>query len=284
MTEEFNPRNLEAALQRGTWIFAYHAILTQRSNYLYDVSTTQLEEHLRLFALRDGAKEPALRLTFDDGHRSNYENAFPMLEKSGVNGTFFLVAGSVGADSNYMSWEQARKMAIAGHRLQSHGWSHRLLTACNPRQLDDELVRSKGEIEDRLGAAVDSLSVPGGRWNQRVVERSARAGYRFIFHSNPWAKPTTVDGINLRGRLMVTGQMTKAVLQAKIDSSPARQVYFRAKYNLKEQVRSALGDNLYHRFWCWRANYDPSFGMEVSVNAGGEALPTEGNHTGEARG
>lgn len=248
------------------WFLTYHAVLPRRTAYLYDVSTDKFEEHLALSSLCGRCGEMAPVFTFDDGHLSNYTHAFPLLEKHGVRGTFFLVGGFLGVGTNYMTWRQAREMAAAGHRLQSHGWSHRLLTTCKPKQLDEELMRSKRELEDRLGIAVDSLSMPGGRWDMRVLEQAARAGYQFVFHSNPWAARARVDGLYLQGRLMVTGQMTRSNLQTLMNSSPAQKAFFQVRYRVKEGIRAAMGDKLYHRLWCWKANFTPSSGMEVSVN------------------
>jgi len=249
-------------------LFAYHAIVSRRSEYLYDVSTDQLQQHLELFSQCSKANQQVPKFTFDDGHLSNYEKALPLLERFGVYGTFFLVAGLIGVDSKYITWRQAREILAAGHRIQSHGWSHRLLTTCNEKQLDEELVRSKGRLEDGLGVEIDSLAVPGGRWDKRVIERGARAGYKFIFHSNPWVNPAISQGIILSGRLMVTGRMTGVRLQRLLDSGPAQQMYLRTRFKMKEWVRSMLGDSLYFRMWCWTTNGYPAFGMGAVIEEG----------------
>jgi peptidoglycan/xylan/chitin deacetylase (PgdA/CDA1 family) len=205
-------------------------------------------------------------VSFDDGHRSNYEHAFPMLEQFGVKATFFVLAGCIGKSANYMSWTQVRDISAAGHHLRSHGWSHRILTQCRASELNHELSDSKHEIEQRSGVEVDSISAPGGRWNARVAEACARAGYRHLYHSNSWASARSLKGLSLHGRLMVTGQMEPEELMKAMRTQGMRRWILQAKYGAKEGVRSALGDRLYHKIWCWLANWNPEDGMEVRVD------------------
>jgi peptidoglycan/xylan/chitin deacetylase (PgdA/CDA1 family) len=157
-------------------------------------------------------------------------------------------------------------MAASGHRVQSHGWSHRLLTQCGPRELKEELSRSKQELEDRLGTGVDSFSAPGGRWNERIVAAAAQAGYEFMFHSNPWARAQDLHGMRIQGRLMVTSRIDGQALRKHVQTSEAHRLYLLTKYRAKERMRSMLGEQLYHRLWCRWANWNPEDGMEVQVN------------------
>jgi len=247
-------------------ILAYHDILAEPSDYLYHVNSLQFSEHLLLFGggtANHASGFAAPILTFDDGHRSNIESAFPLLERFGQKAIFFVLAGCVGRNREYLSWQQAREIATAGHQVQSHGWSHRLLTNCNQRELRYELEHSKHEMEDRLGAEVTSISVPGGRWNADVAEECAHAGYKTLFHSNPWTPVRNLFGVRVRGRLMVTARMGAQDLQKRLQMSELQRVMCRFKYGAKESLRAALGDRLYHRIWCRLANYDPQDGMEI---------------------
>jgi len=44
-----------------------------------------------------------------------------------------------------------------------HSWSHPLLTHCSDESLLEELLRSRQEIEQRLGKQVEALRSPGGQ-------------------------------------------------------------------------------------------------------------------------
>jgi len=257
-------------------LVGYHSVLPYETDYLYDVSSSLFDEHLRFFSSRKNEGKQAVNVTFDDGHRSNYEHALPILERAQCHATFFLLVGSLGNDQNYLTWQQVREMAAIGHHMESHGWAHSLLTSCGVRQLERELVRSKKLLEDRLGTEVNSLSAPGGRWNRRVIEMCSKAGYKFFYHSNPWSDPIAVDGVIVRGRMMITGQMDQHELKRKFDSSAARRKLHLAIYEAKESARSLLGDRLYHRLWRWKANYSDALGVEIVVEDKEEPSPADG--------
>jgi peptidoglycan/xylan/chitin deacetylase (PgdA/CDA1 family) len=262
-----NPETVGAQATRSC-ILAYHEILPTHSEYVYRVASSSFENHLSFVCSvrKNALVGTVLQITFDDGHRSNYENAFPILERFGVKATFFILAGRTGSTAAYVSWKQAREMAAAGHLVESHGWSHRMLTQCSSSELERELAGSKCEIQDRLGIEVDSISVPGGRWNERVADACARAGYKHLYHSNPWAPSSRRNSISLQGRNMVTRRMDSRQLQKLMQINGVERKYRHAGYATKETVRLLLGDRLYHMLWCWAAQWNPQEGMELEVD------------------
>jgi hypothetical protein len=243
--------------------FTYHEILPDESKYLYQVNDKAFEAHLQLIS----SQPTAHQISFDDGHNSNYRNAFPLLERFGVKATFFVLAGKIGGDEGYLTWEEVREMSAAGHRIGSHGWSHRMLTTCNESELKQELINSKREIEDRLAIRVDAISAPGGRWNKRVLDASKEAGYDHFFHSNPWMPSQTHANCVASGRLMVTCHMGSAELRKYVGLKTGGRSVLRAKYGAKDFTRQVLGERLYHQLWCKLANWNPESGMEVQLGA-----------------
>ena len=250
-----------------TCVVTYHKISRGDLAYTYHVTQAAFEEHLSIFACSEKSGTGARPLlTFDDGDRSNYEYAFPSLEKFGMKATFFILAGRTNVDEGYLSWAQARELISAGHSVGSHGWSHRMLTRCGPTELTQELNDSRREIEDRLGVRIESVSAPGGRWNERVIEQCERAGYRYFFHSNPWVACEQRGSLRLEGRHMVTNRISTDELQRRLAARRAARFYHRVKYGVKEQVRSLVGDHRYHKIWCSFTNWGPGQGMELSVD------------------
>src|SRR6266568_4559812 len=141
-------RSLNPMKSKVPCILAYHEILPEPARYVYRVSTARFREHLDFLATQRRTTDPSAsghypQITFDDGHVSNAVHALPMLDKAGCKATFFVLAGRVGQIVDAMSWEQARSVVASGHDVQSHGWSHRLLTQCSPKDLARELVYSK---------------------------------------------------------------------------------------------------------------------------------------------
>jgi peptidoglycan/xylan/chitin deacetylase (PgdA/CDA1 family) len=100
-------------------------------------------------------------LTFDDGCESDYTEAFPVLVELGLRGTFFVVPSFVGTPG-YASWPQLREMVAAGMEIGSHSLTHPFVDRLDAAGIRREFGDSKREIEDRLGCAVLSASLPRG--------------------------------------------------------------------------------------------------------------------------
>ncbi|MBA3960623.1 MAG: polysaccharide deacetylase family protein [Chthoniobacterales bacterium] len=138
-------------------------------------------------------------ITIDDGYKSGYEVAWPILKKYGYPFTVFIYTEGIkpgrysGGES--MSWEQLAEMRDAGVDIQSHTETHqdlrkppfdrltkhRLSQAEYEPWLENEVGRAKKTIEDKLGVKVDAFAVPYGYYNQHVKEVAAKAGYEALF-------------------------------------------------------------------------------------------------------
>jgi peptidoglycan/xylan/chitin deacetylase (PgdA/CDA1 family) len=128
-------------------------------------------------------------ITFDDGHSSDYEAAFPMLEDSGMGADFFVNTATV-SKPGYLTWSQIDEMHRAGMGFHSHGHDHIALTCLSYSNLRDQLTRSKQILEDKLGAAVEFFGAPYGFLNRRTIECAFEVGYKWICNSWPWpARP-----------------------------------------------------------------------------------------------
>jgi peptidoglycan/xylan/chitin deacetylase (PgdA/CDA1 family) len=78
-----------------------------------------------------------------------------------------------------MTWEMLDRLHRGGMTIGSHTKSHLLLTSESPEMTRRELVESKQVLEARLNTPIRHFAYPDGRFNARVVEAVAEAGYRF---------------------------------------------------------------------------------------------------------
>ena len=116
--------------------------------------------------------------TFDDGHASNYTEAFPALMELDLRATFFVVPTLVGT-SGHVAWSQLREMVAAGMEIGSHSLTHAFVDRLDAAGLEREFGESKAIIEDRLGVAVRAASLPrGGRAPAGLEVVLRRLGYR----------------------------------------------------------------------------------------------------------
>jgi peptidoglycan/xylan/chitin deacetylase (PgdA/CDA1 family) len=128
-------------------------------------------------------------LTFDDGHASDYREAFPALRELGLRATFFVVPTLIGTPG-FVSWSELREMVAAGMEVGSHSLTHPFVDCLDASGLAREFGESKAIIEDHLGAAVRAASLPRG-WATSALQPVLRElGYRvFCTSRTGWWHP-----------------------------------------------------------------------------------------------
>lgn len=136
-----------------------------------------IDELLKYFDIGQPLPSKAVALTFDDGWREHYSNAFPILKKYGVKATFFVPTGWVGKPE-IMSWDEMRQMSEAGMVFGSHSVSHPYLDKLSDENLKKEVEDSKKLLEEKLGKQVDYIAYPAGMYNDKVIEAVKAAGYQ----------------------------------------------------------------------------------------------------------
>jgi peptidoglycan/xylan/chitin deacetylase (PgdA/CDA1 family) len=235
----------------------YHEVRAEASPHMYCLRAEEFDAHVRALGAPPPGSRAGLGVTFDDGHCTQFEQAFPVLTRHGIPAIFFVTAGFTETRPDYMSWAQLRELAAAGHQVQAHGWMHRFMTHCTDAELDEELCRPKETIESHLGQPVDALSFPGGRYDARVLEACRRVGYRRVFTSATWPLAWEEHGLQVFGRYGIQRRHTVATLARLMRTGGRPSVLQRLGYSAKMKLREAIGDERYHRMWCLLSHRDP---------------------------
>ena len=237
--------------------FLYHELRAEPSNYSYVLERSAFEQHADLFlharTLGDSTLYP--EITFDDGHLSNYEIALPALAARNLTATFFLTVGWIATRPGYMDWSQIRALQTAGQHIGAHGWSHALLTHCNDAALQTELHTARLTLEDKLGAPITTLSLPGGRFDSRVLTACKAAGYTHVYTSAPHAEPPTLPF--LIGRLNLRSNTTLDALSQLLDSRSGALASLERQDRWKSILKRTLGDRLYAKLWAALNRQEP---------------------------
>ncbi|TGU72338.1 polysaccharide deacetylase family protein [Geomonas terrae] len=166
-----------------------------------------------LAALVEAGEEPpekSVVVTFDDGYLDTYTHAFPELDFFRMPATVFLAAGHIGASTPFpwlgsdggkpMDWQQVSKLQKAGIEIASHTYSHPFTPNLTKNELCLELERSKGTIEDKLGAPVHSLALPYSFPMRHPRWPSFRARLREALNANDYVCCCTMQRGHIRPR------------------------------------------------------------------------------------
>ncbi|WP_405738664.1 polysaccharide deacetylase family protein [Anaerovibrio slackiae] len=155
--------------QHMKWLKEYgYTSITPEELYEFIVNGSELPE------------KPVL-ITFDDGYKDNYTNAYPIMKKYGFKGTIFVVTGFLGVYGNYMTWEQAKELADNGFSIESHTYSHKSMTEASDEEISKELTKSRDTIKNKLGIEADFMAYPTGTYNLHIAELVQKAGYKGAF-------------------------------------------------------------------------------------------------------
>ncbi len=116
-------------------------------------------------------------ITLDDGWRSAYEIALPVLKKYGYPATLFIYTDLIVGSEKTLSWELVQEMAHQGMDIQCHTRTHRNLTLMGKKEsfkeyiesIEKELSECPQIIKKRLNKDVKYLAYPYGDTNLLVI-------------------------------------------------------------------------------------------------------------------
>ncbi len=156
------------------------AMFEKQMEYLYENNYHPITFANYIASIRDKTSLPSnsVVLTFDDGWKTQYRYAVPVLEKFKFTATFFIVANYVNDSRNeYMSWDDLKYLVAHGFDIESHSKNHPMLTRIKPIELADELTGSKKTLEEKLNIKVTAIAYPDYMQNLIVRNATEKAGY-----------------------------------------------------------------------------------------------------------
>ncbi len=116
-------------------------------------------------------------LTFDDGHRDFYTNAFPLLKKYQVHATAYIIPGFTGG-VDFMTQAQLQEVATSGLvDIGAHTVHHIALKGRPYSAVSFEVGQSKAILERTYHISVVSFAYPGGSFDQQAINSIKDAGF-----------------------------------------------------------------------------------------------------------
>lgn len=231
-----------------TIVFGYHRFVDKVKRPDTEITPADFESQMKLLkdsgvsviglqdflAWRRGEKNIPPRcavISFDDGWKSQYEVAWPILKKFGYPLTLFIytegVRGGHFGGGEAMTWEQLAEMRDAGVDIEAHSETHQDLRKpydkvakkkLSPPEyeqwLHNEIFGSKELLEQKLGIKVNCFAVPYGFYNQHIKDVCRQAGYEAVF--TVYGQPLTYNSppLDSLGRFMIEGNKPKVFVDA----------------------------------------------------------------------
>jgi peptidoglycan/xylan/chitin deacetylase (PgdA/CDA1 family) len=164
------------------------------------------EDLLAFLEYRQGLPKKSVLITMDDGYRSVYKFAYPILKEYGFTATLFIYTSFVGVSKMAITWDQLKEMKADGFVIGSHTMYHSDLT--KPKEgeteqefiarIEEELYGSKKIIDKKLGQDTYFLAYPFGYYDQRAMQISKKAGYKIAMSVERGGNPFFADPMMLR--------------------------------------------------------------------------------------
>lgn len=118
----------------------------------------------------------AVVITFDDGWKDQFTQAFPILKEHGYTATFFVYTDAISNGPAFMTWDDLRTLQQAGMTIGSHSRTHPMLTVRGVA-LTEEIDGSRQDIMRHLGTEPEFFAYPYGDWNRHIADVVQTAGY-----------------------------------------------------------------------------------------------------------
>ena len=131
----------------------------------------------KLLTKRNATEEKYVVLSFDDGFRDFYTDAFPIIKKQNVPVVNYVVYNFIGGQ-DYMTEGMIRE--IAEHPLieiGSHTLNHAYLPGLQRDLAEGEISLSKGFLEEKFDTEVVTLAYPYGNYDEEAIKLIKKAGY-----------------------------------------------------------------------------------------------------------
>ncbi|MCD4764019.1 MAG: polysaccharide deacetylase family protein [Desulfobacterales bacterium] len=183
-------------------------VFDQQMKYLKEngyrvISLGELHEFLNY---HNSLPKRSVVISIDDGYRSVYNIAWPILKKYDFRATLFIYTDFVGVSKNAITWDQLREMKKSGFEIGAHTMSHCDLTRQNKGEdteaymsrIKKELSMSKQIIDKKLNQNTVFLAFPYGRYDQSVLDMCKRLGYKIAVSVKRGSNPFFADPLALR--------------------------------------------------------------------------------------
>lgn len=144
-----------------------------------DFQVLTLSEAIAYLQSEQPSKKTAV-ISIDDGYRSFFTNALPLLKKYNLPATLFINTKTVGG-GDYMTWDELRDVVRYGVEIGNHTHSHDYFLnfpeSSRYKTYKDEIALSQSIIEKNLDIESIVFSYPYGEFDAEMKKIVKQAGF-----------------------------------------------------------------------------------------------------------
>lgn len=194
----------------------------KQMNYLatHNYSVISLSELLK--GLRNGQLPPKpVVITIDDGFKSTFTLAYPVLKKYNFPATLFIYTDFIEKNSNSLTWGEIKEMTENNLEIGSHTLSHcNLLQYKENENYENYLARIKKEIflskeilESKIGGKVKFFAYPYGVYSPTIKNLVIQADYEGILNANSMKNTLNTDPFSLNRQIIFGNNSFNSFIQ-----------------------------------------------------------------------
>ncbi|NOY69205.1 MAG: polysaccharide deacetylase family protein [Deltaproteobacteria bacterium] len=167
--------------------------------------TITLDQLLDFMEFKSSLPEKSVVITIDDGWKSTYDIAYPILKKYHFKATLFVYTDFVGG-GKALDWGRIKELAENGFDIQNHTKTHRNMAT--PKKGEDikayfnaitgEITQAEETIYRKTGKKCKYLAYPYGKTNHLVIAALKKLGYRGAVSVSRGTTPFYHDKYTLR--------------------------------------------------------------------------------------
>ena len=120
-------------------------------------------------------------LTIDDGFKSFYENAWPILKQRKIPFIIFINTETIGSNG-YMDWSEIKEISSFEFvHIGNHSHTHDYLVDKSDKEIEDDLKTSINIFKEKLNHETKFFAYPFGEYKNSYIEIVKNLGFEYGF-------------------------------------------------------------------------------------------------------
>jgi len=144
-------------------------------------------------ALLNQKTNKKILLTIDDGFKSFYDQAWPILKKQEIPFVLFINTREVGSNG-YMNWKQINEISKEKFvHIGNHSFSHEYLVDKKNEEIINDINLAIADFKNNLGYNSPFFSYPFGEYSNNFKDIVKNLGFKYAFGQHSGVVDETKD-------------------------------------------------------------------------------------------